>query len=219
MLSSGAFCSTFCPSSVATENFPAVAFTHPGGTAPSAYDSNVSVHGSGCTTRARASPDIAPAVALIVPACSTGSLATVNDPLATLPLSPCSVQVASGSSRRNRPFASNSRACSFTVWPGFSTISVGATCTYAGDPSAFSAGASTARPVTGFAVFGPIAYTASLDTKNTRPCDTAAPPRIGSGVPSSCCALLLLRELDDAENVGAVRLRPQDEELAAFGPD
>src|SRR3989442_4579481 len=193
MLSSGAYCRPVGPWGVAADNCPAVDFDQPGGTAPSAYESNGWVQGSGCTTRARASPEIAPAVALMVPACSTGSLATVNDPLATLPLSPCSVQVASGSSRRNRPFASNSRACSCTVWPGFSTISVGVTCTYAGAPSPFSAGASTARPVTGFAVFGPIAYTASLDTKNTRPCDTAAPPRIGSGVPSSCCALFLLR--------------------------
>ena len=36
MVSSGAFCSTFWPSSVATESLPAAAFTQPGGTAPSA---------------------------------------------------------------------------------------------------------------------------------------------------------------------------------------
>ena len=30
IVSSGAFCNTFCPSSVATETAPAVAFTHPG---------------------------------------------------------------------------------------------------------------------------------------------------------------------------------------------
>ena len=44
---SGAFCSTFCPSSVVTANLPATALIQPGGTAPSAYDSNVSFHGSG----------------------------------------------------------------------------------------------------------------------------------------------------------------------------
>src|SRR6266513_2381277 len=93
---SGAFCSTFPPSTVVTENFPATALIQPGGTAPSAYDSNVSVHGSGCTTRARASPLSAPAVALIVPACSIGSPATENDPSATVPFSPCSDQAAAG---------------------------------------------------------------------------------------------------------------------------
>jgi hypothetical protein len=36
MVLSGAFCSTFCPSSVVTENLPAVALIQPGGTAPSA---------------------------------------------------------------------------------------------------------------------------------------------------------------------------------------
>jgi hypothetical protein len=42
MVSVGAFCSTFCPSSVVTDTRPAAAFTHPAGTALSAYDSNVS---------------------------------------------------------------------------------------------------------------------------------------------------------------------------------
>ena len=42
---SGAFCSTFCPSSVVTENLPATALIQPGGTAASGYDSKVSVHG------------------------------------------------------------------------------------------------------------------------------------------------------------------------------
>ena len=192
MLSSGAFCSTFWPSSVVTENLPAAALTHPGGDEPSAYESNVSVHGSGCTMRARASPLVAPAAALMVPACATGSAATVNVPSATVPFSPCSDHVAAVSSRRNRPFASKSLACSLTVCPGFSTISVGVTCTYAGAPSPFSAGASTAHPVVVFTALGPMAYTASLDTKKIRPRETAAPPSTGSGVPSSCCALFVL---------------------------
>jgi len=85
----------------------------PGGTALSAYDSNVSVQGSGWTTRARASPLIVPTVALIVPACSTGSLATVKVPSLTVPFNPWSDHVAAGSSRRKRPFASKSFARSF----------------------------------------------------------------------------------------------------------
>ena len=38
------------------DTLPATAFTHPAGTAPSAYESNVSFHGSGRTTRTRGSP-------------------------------------------------------------------------------------------------------------------------------------------------------------------
>ena len=99
----------------------------------------------------------------------------MNEPSATVPFNPWSDHVAAVSSRRKRPFASNSRARSFTVWPGFSTSSVGDTCTKAASPSPFSAGASTAVPVSVFAAFGPIAYTASLETKKMRPRDTAAP--------------------------------------------
>jgi hypothetical protein len=157
MVLSGAFWSTFCPSSVVTENLPAVAFTHPGGTAASAYESNVSFHGSGWATRALASPVRPPAVALMSPACSRGWPAIVNMPAFTVPVSPCSDHDAAGSSRRNRPLASNSLACSVTVCPGLSTISVGDTCRYVGAPSPFSAGWSTALPVTGFGVRGPIA--------------------------------------------------------------
>ena len=67
IVSSGAFCSTFWPSSVVTEILPATALTQPAGTAPSAYASNVSFHGSGRTMRARAWPVRPPTVALIRP--------------------------------------------------------------------------------------------------------------------------------------------------------
>ena len=79
IVSSGSFCSTFCPSSVATTRRPGTVFAQPGGIAPSAYESKFSVHGSGCATRARASPVSPPTVALMTPACWIGLLATVND--------------------------------------------------------------------------------------------------------------------------------------------
>ena len=68
----GGLCSTFWPSSVATVSGPSgePAFTQPAGIAFSGIDSNVSVHGSGRTTRARASPVTVPTVALMRPACS-----------------------------------------------------------------------------------------------------------------------------------------------------
>src|ERR1043166_1513136 len=190
-VSSGAFCSTFCPSSVTTENFPAAILTHPGGAAPSAYESNVSFQGSCGATRALAAPVRLPTVALIDPACKPGSLDTVNAPSSTVPFKPSSDHVAF-STRRNRPLSSKSLACSFRVWPGFNTISVGSTCTHAGAPSPFSTGSSTAKPRNVVSFLGPTAYTASLETKKTLPCETAAPPRICSGVPSELQQLYLL---------------------------
>ena len=53
-VSSGAFCSTFLPSSVATVILPATAFTQPAGAGPSGIASKFSRHGIGRTTRTRA---------------------------------------------------------------------------------------------------------------------------------------------------------------------
>ena len=156
-VSSGFFSSTFWPSKVVTASCAPVVLTHPGGTAASPYESKPSFHGSGRTTRARALPFSAPTVAVIEPACSTGSGATVTLLLAAVPLRPSSVHVAPASSLRNRPLSSNSRTRSFTVWPGVSTSSVGETCRCAGAPAPVWAGSSTANPVTGFAWRGPMA--------------------------------------------------------------
>ena len=67
----GVFSSTFCPSSVTTASGPSgpAALTHPAGADFSGSVSNVSVHGIGRTTRARASPVSEPTVALMSPAC------------------------------------------------------------------------------------------------------------------------------------------------------
>ena len=156
-VSSGFFSSTFWPSTVVTASCAPVVFTHPAGTVPSAYESKPSFHGSGRTTRARALPLRAPTVAVIEPACSTGSDAIVTLLLAAVPLRPSSVQVAPVSSLRNRPLSSNSRTRSFTVWPGVSASSVGETCRCAGAPVPAWAGSSMANPVTGLAWRGPMA--------------------------------------------------------------
>jgi hypothetical protein len=69
---------------------PAVVFTQPAGADPSAIASKVSFHGIGRTTRTRDCPLRAPTVALTSPACSIGSLATVNAPPSTVPFKPSS---------------------------------------------------------------------------------------------------------------------------------
>src|SRR5262249_61289874 len=113
---------------VPTAVFAVPTMIQPGGTDPSAIDSNVSVHGSGRTTRARASPAIAPAAALIVPACSTTSGAGVNVPSgATVTFNPAGHQLTPDAGPVKRPCLSNALACSFTGWPGFTTSSVRAT--------------------------------------------------------------------------------------------
>ena len=53
-------------------------------------------------------------------------------------------------------------------------------------------------------VRGPMAYTASLDTKNTRPRETAAPASMGSGVPSACCTLFVLTGSSTSLSVSAL---------------
>ena len=198
----GSFCNTFWPFSEVTEILPITALTHPTGTAPSAYDSKVSFHGSGRTTRALASP-VSPAnVARITPPCSTGSLAAVNVPSWTVPDSPSSDQAALAS-RRKRPLSSNSLARRFTLCPGVSTNSVGITWRCVGGPSPLCAGSSAAQPVRDFACREPIAYTASLDTKKMRPREMAAPARICSGVPSDPQQLFVLAGSSTALKISA----------------
>jgi hypothetical protein len=123
----------------------------PGGELPGAIDSKSSVHGSGRATRARASPEIAPAVALMTPACSKAPSGV------TVPLRPASVQVTPAAGPSSRPCLSNVRAFSFTACPGLSTSSVGDTCSHAGSPWPAIAGSLTVRPVGRVAAFGPIA--------------------------------------------------------------
>src|SRR5215467_5661845 len=92
-VSSGAFASTLFPSSSCTVYLPATAPAHPGGVAPTAYDSKVSFHGSGGTTRARAVPETDPTAALISPACGPVP-AGVNLPSVTDPCKPSRLHVA-----------------------------------------------------------------------------------------------------------------------------
>src|SRR5262249_57579111 len=149
---------------VPTAVFAVPTMIQPGGRGPSARDSNVSVHGGGRTTRARASPAIAPAAALIVPACSTTSGAGLNVPSgATVPFNPASDQLTPDAGPMRRPCLSNALACSFTGWPGLTTSSVGDTSSHAGSPAPLTAASSTAKPVGFVAVFGPMAYTPPLD--------------------------------------------------------
>ena len=106
-------------------SLPAMALTHPGGTAPSAYESKVSFQGSGGTTRAlRFAGD---------PANGRFDQSGLLDRVAgdgercRRPPSPSVLRATRSplSSRRKRPCASNSRARNFTVCPGFTTSSVG----------------------------------------------------------------------------------------------
>ena len=73
------------------------------------------------------------AVAFTFPAWPAESGGICNLPLATAPFS-CSSAHSAGSSRRNRPCASNRRARKSTESPGFRTTSEGTTWRWAGAP-------------------------------------------------------------------------------------
>ena len=145
----------------------------------------------------------------------------MNAPFATVPFSPSSDQVAAVSSRRKRPLSSNSRARSFTVWPGVSTSSVGDTCRCAGAPCAGLRRLVDGEPGDGLA---PAASRSRRPRRSTRRrcgrARSAAPPRICSGVPSEPQQLFVLFGSSTSLRISrAVGVRPDDEELAAVGAD
>ncbi len=87
-------------------------------------------------------------------------------------------------------------------------------------PSPLSAGSSVAKPVSVFAAFGPNAYTASLDMKNTRPREIAdARYDLFRRPFRSPDAVRADRHRHLAEDLGAIGRRPDDEERAGFRAD
>ena len=197
--------------------------TQPGGTAPSAYDSNVSVHGSGWTTRARASPLSAPTVALIVPACSTGSAATVNVPSVDRAFQPLERPRRAGLLAQEAALAR--RTAARAASPSVRASAPARSATPARTPARrrlSPPAASTAEPVDGLRASS-VRWRrrASLETKKMRPRDTAAPAenRLGRALRPAGRCLLLSGSSTSLSTSRAIGERPDDEELAAFGAD
>jgi hypothetical protein len=76
--------------------------------------------------------------ALTVPACAPAAASGVNVPLATVPLSPSTVQVACPGSLTALPLASNALTVNAVACPGLIVSSVGVTSSVATAPAAFS---------------------------------------------------------------------------------
>ncbi len=224
IVSSGAFCSTFWPSSVATENLPATALTQPGGTAPSAYASNVSVHGSGRTTRARASP-VKRADGRLDRArpARPDRAATVNVPSATVPFSPCErprgrrLLAQEASLRVEQPARAASRSVPASA-PARSAI----TCTQRRRAFALLGRLVDREPGRRLRRLRADRVDARRSRRRRR--GRARSPRrreSAPACPADCRALssLLDRQLDLAQDLRAIGVRPDDEELAALGAD